>query len=134
MEYKSPGLTVDCVVFDEQNRALLVRRKNPPFENYYALPGGFVEYGETTESAASRELREETGLTTSTFRLIGVYSRPDRNPGRHVITVAYLMTVQATDVHAGDDAATAAFIANWQSLSLAFDHNEILSDALKLRT
>ena len=63
MEHRQPALAADCVVFDPQGRLLLIRRKNPPFQGQYALPGGFVEYGETTERAAARELAEETGLT-----------------------------------------------------------------------
>ena len=62
MTGKLPSLAVDCVVFDPEGRLLLVRRKNPPFRGLYALPGGFVEYGESTEHAAARELAEETGL------------------------------------------------------------------------
>ena len=66
-------IAADCVVFDEQDRLLLIKRKNYPFEGQYALPGGFVEYGETTEAAAARELLEETGLTAKDVQLIGVY-------------------------------------------------------------
>jgi len=126
-------IAADCIVFDEQDRLLLIKRKNYPFEGQYALPGGFVEYGETTEAAAARELLEETGLIAIDVQLIGVYSRPDRDPRGHVISVAYLVTVHPADIQAGDDAASAEFVGDWQSLRLAFDHNEILSDALKIR-
>jgi len=65
MNAKRPSLAVDCVVFDPGGRLLLIRRKHPPFRGQYALPGGYVEYGETTEHAAARELAEETGLGRS---------------------------------------------------------------------
>ena len=126
-------IAVDCVVFDEKNRILLIRRKNYPFEGLYALPGGFVEYGETTEDAAARELLEETGLVAKSIKFIGVYSRPERDPRGHVISVAYLASVDSPDAKAGDDAASAEFVEDWQNLRLAFDHNEILSDALKIK-
>lgn len=126
-------IAADCVVFDERNRLLLIQRKHPPFAGRYALPGGFVEYGETTEAAVARELFEETGLIATNVKLIGVYSKLDRDPRGHVISVAYIVTVSSTDTKAGDDAATAAFIEDWQNQHLAFDHDEILSDALKIR-
>ena len=131
MDQKQPGLTVDCVVFDSSNRLLLIRRKNPPFQGQYAFPGGFVEYGETTEHAALRELREETGLTAGFLKLVGVYSEPNRDPRRHIVSVAYLIEVpKGAELKAGDDAASAKFITHWQDLPLAFDHNKILNDAL----
>jgi 8-oxo-dGTP diphosphatase len=80
MDYKQPSFSVDCVVFDPMDRLLLIRRKNPPFQGRYALPGGFIEYGETTESAAARELSEETALVATKLSLIGVYSEPNRDP------------------------------------------------------
>lgn len=130
---QQPRIAVDCVVFDRKNRLLLIKRKSPPFEGKYALPGGFVEYGETTEVAAARELLEETGLIAEDMQLIGVYSRPDRDPRGHVICIAYLASVNSTDTKAGDDASSTEFVEDWKSLRLAFDHNEVLSDALKIR-
>ncbi len=127
------SITVDCVVFDANDRLLLIKRKKPPFEGRYAFPGGFVEYGETTEKAAARELKEETGLTAKSVKLVGVYSRPDRDPRKHVVTVAYLISVDSCEPQAGDDATSAEFVADWKNMQLAFDHNEILSDALKIR-
>src|SRR3989344_5381126 len=127
-------IAADCIVFDEQDRLLLIKRKNYPFEGQYALPGGFVEYGETTEAAAARELLEETGLIAIDVQLIGVYSRPDRDPRGHVISVAYLLaSANPTDIKTGNDAASAEFIEDWKNLPLAFDHNKILSEALQIR-
>src|SRR5690606_37028829 len=72
MTRKSPSVAVDCVVFDESGRLILIRRRNPPFAGQFALPGGFVDYGESTEAAARRELLEETGLAARSLRLVGV--------------------------------------------------------------
>ena len=125
-----PWLSVDSVVFDDSGRVLLIRLKNPPFQGHYALPGGFVDVGETTEAAALRELKEETGVEGSSPRLIGVYSDPNRDSRHHVVSVAYLVSAVSYAVQAGDDAAHAEFVANWRDQRLAFDHREIIADAL----
>jgi 8-oxo-dGTP diphosphatase len=133
MKEDKPWIAADCVVFDTSDRLLLIRRKNEPYKGCYAFPGGFVEIGETTEKAALRELKEETGVTAGGLQLIGVYSDPRRDPRHHCISIAYLALVQDAVATAGDDAAAAEFVSNWRGLSLAFDHNTILSDALALR-
>ena len=89
---KTPLLTTDCVVRDANSRVLLIRRKNEPFKGAYALPGGFVDIGETVEAACRREVREETGLNVDALRLIGVYSDPGRDPRGHTVSVAYAAT------------------------------------------
>jgi 8-oxo-dGTP diphosphatase len=126
-------VAVDCVVFDGEDRLLLIRRKNDPFKGQYAFPGGFVELGETTEAAALRELEEETGIRAHRLELIGVYSDPARDPRHHCISIAYLTHVEGAIPRAGDDAAAAEFVAAWRNLPLAFDHNKILADALFVR-
>jgi 8-oxo-dGTP diphosphatase len=93
MNAKRPSLAVDCVVFDPDGRLLLIRRKHPPFLGRYALPAGYVEYGETTEHAAARELAEETRLVAANLSLIGVYSDPHRDPRGHMVSVAYRVAV-----------------------------------------
>lgn len=133
MTYKSPSVTVDCVVFDDSDRLLLIRRKHPPFAGQFALPGGFVDYGETTEAAARRELLEETGLVARDLRLVGVYSDPARDPRGHTIGIAYLTTIEGGAPVAGDDAAEAEFCSDWRELDLAFDHNEIVRDAVRVK-
>jgi 8-oxo-dGTP diphosphatase len=130
MDTRVPSLTVDCVVFDPDGALLLIRRKNPPFRDHYALPGGYVDYGESTEHAAARELAEETGLVAAGLSLVGVYSDPHRDPRGHVVSIAYRVRVTGYDVRAGDDAAAAAFVADWQNEELAFDHRKIVDDAL----
>ena len=133
MAHKQPALAADCVVFDADERLLLIRRKNEPFQGHYALPGGFVEYGETVEAAALRELREETGVEGRIVRLIGVYSDPNRDPRGHTISMAFLVEAPDARPVGGDDAADAEFVADWRAQKLAFDHDAIVADALKLR-
>lgn len=128
----TPALTADCVVFDERGYVLLIRRKYEPFKGAYALPGGFIEVGETVESGCRRELKEETGLEVGALRLVGVYSDPHRDPRGHTCSIAYLAHVGRAEPQAGDDAAAAEWVANWKSETLAFDHAQILSDAEKL--
>jgi 8-oxo-dGTP diphosphatase len=129
---QTPALTTDAVVFDAQGRVLLIRRKNPPFEGGYALPGGFVDVGETVEDACRRELKEETGIDAGALSLIGVYSDPQRDPRGHTCSVAFLTRVANAEPVAGDDAAAAEWVDDWRSLTLAFDHAEILRDAEQL--
>ncbi len=112
---------------------LLIRRKNDPYKGFYAFPGGFVEVGETVEQSALRELKEETGIAADNLRLIGVYSNPGRDPRHHTITIAYLVSVRGQAPSAGDDAAVAEFVEDATKEKLAFDHNRILRDALRLR-
>jgi 8-oxo-dGTP diphosphatase len=133
MKPETPWLAADAVVFDATDGVLLIRRRFPPFEGQFALPGGFVEIGETTEAAALRELKEETGIDGSSPRLIGVYSDPSRDPRRHVVSIVYLVQANSYEVRAGDDAADARFVSNWRQEELAFDHRTIIADALALK-
>lgn len=126
---KTPALTTDCVVFDAERRVLLIRRGNPPYKGKYALPGGFVDVGETVEDACRRELMEETGVKAGRLRLIGVYSDPKRDPRGHTCSVAFLARVARAAAKAGDDAAAAEWVESWSKVELAFDHANILRDA-----
>ena len=126
---KTPLLTVDCVVFDAKGRALLIRRGNPPFKGDLAIPGGFVDIGETVETACRRELLEETGMTVGRITLVGVYSDPSRDPRGHTCSVVYATRVRSAKAVAGDDAAAIEWVADWRRASLAFDHAQIVRDA-----
>lgn len=128
---KTPLLTVDCVVFDAAGALLLIERRHEPFKGCYALPGGFVDVGETVEQAALRELKEETGASGRVVRLIGVYSDPTRDPRGHTVSAAFVVEWDGTAVNGGDDAASAAFVPDWRDKRLAFDHAKIVADALK---
>ncbi len=126
-----PFLTVDCVVFHD-DAVVLIRRAHEPFQGWYALPGGFVEAGETVEDACRRETREETGLAVEDLRLIGVYSDPARDPRRHTVSAAYLGRADVSSLRAGDDASSAELVSDWRHARLAFDHGKILDDAWRL--
>jgi len=128
----TPLLTVDCVILDARGRVLLIRRGREPFKGLYALPGGFVEIGETVEDACRREVLEETGVKLGRLQLIGVYSDPGRDPRGHTVAVSFLCRVRAARPAAGGDAAAAEWIEEWHKLKLAFDHKRILKDGFRL--
>ena len=128
---RGPALTVDGVLV-EDGSVLLVRRRNPPFAGRYALPGGFVDYGETVEAAAAREVQEETGLAVAVERLIGVYSDPKRDPRGHTVSVAFLVRHRCGTLAGADDADEARFFPLDALPALAFDHDHILADARAL--
>lgn len=131
--FKRPGISADAVILDRQ-KILLIKRKNDPFKDLWALPGGFIEYGERAEDAVVREAREETGLDIVVDKLIGVYSAPDRDPRGHTITIAYLCSADEGSnmhPHAADDAADAWWWDISELPKLAFDHELIVTDALK---
>ena len=130
MSYKSPKLTVDGLVLKDK-KILLIKRKNYPFKGKWALPGGFVEYGEKTEDAAVREVFEETGLKTKIKEIIGVYSDPKRDPRGHTVSVIYLLEMCGGKLKSNDDASDAKFFDLNQLPKLAFDHNKIVKDALR---
>ncbi|MCX6671592.1 MAG: NUDIX hydrolase [Euryarchaeota archaeon] len=128
MTLRSPALTVDGILI-EDGSILLIQRKHPPFQAKWALPGGFVEYGEKTEDALIREMFEETGLKIKIRALLGVYSDPHRDPRGHTVTVAYLIERVDGSLNAGDDAMSAKFFKTNELPELAFDHANIVKDA-----
>ena len=128
----TPLLAADCVVFNPDGAVLLIERKFPPFKGQLALPGGFVEVGETVEAACRRELMEETGVKAGRLQLLGVYSDPKRDPRGHTVSVVYMTRVRSRKIQAGDDAADARWVTDWRRLPLAFDHAKILSDARRI--
>jgi 8-oxo-dGTP diphosphatase len=128
----TPLLTVDCVVLDAEGRVLLIRRGRPPFVGAYAFPGGFVDVGETVQSAAKRELMEETGVKAGKLALVGVYSDPSRDPRGHTVSVVFLTRVRSAKAKAGDDAAAVEWVKPGPRLVMAFDHRAILRDALRI--
>lgn len=127
---KTPLLTVDAVIIYEKENIILIRRKNPPFQGEYALPGGFVDIGETVENGCIREAKEETNINVKIIKMIGVFSEPKRDPRGHTVTVAFLCEpLTENEVpKAQDDAATLEIvpISNVPKLNLAFDHMEIV--------
>ena len=127
MNYKSPKLTVDGIVLKDGN-ILLIKRKNQPFEGKWALPGGFVEYGEKTEDATVREVLEETGLKTKINHLAGVYSDPKRDPRGHTVSIVYVLDIYSGELKSGDDACDTKFFDLKNLPDLSFDHEGIIKD------
>ncbi len=112
---------------------LLIKRGRPPFEGRYALPGGFVDYGEDLDEAVAREVAEETGLTGVPWRQFRTFGQPGRDPRGHTVSVVYVGVLlgEPPDVVGGDDAAAAAWFSVDRLPDLAFDHAQILSSVLK---
>jgi 8-oxo-dGTP diphosphatase len=130
---RPPLLTVDAVV-EREGKILLIKRGNPPFKESWALPGGFVEYGERVEDAVVRELLEETGLRIMLKGLLGVYSEPGRDPRGHVVSICYIAEGEG-EVREGSDAAEARFFKPEEIDfdNLAFDHKKIIEDYRRLK-
>lgn len=123
--HRNPAPTVDIIILYGDG-VVLIKRKNPP--EGWALPGGFVDYGETLEDAAVREAREETGLDVKLVRQFHAYSDPRRDPRQHTITTVFIAEASGK-AEAGDDAAElGVFRADNLPGSIAFDHREILND------
>ncbi|MBZ2172842.1 NUDIX domain-containing protein [Nitratidesulfovibrio sp. SRB-5] len=149
--YRNPAPTVDILIHEPGRGIVLIRRRNEP--PGWALPGGFIDYGESAEAAAVREAREETGLDVELTGLVGVYSEPGRDPRHHTLSVVYAARVRggagagpatgdaapvaegpsAAPV-AGDDAADARFfMPDDLPHPMAFDHAKIIADWLHAR-
>ncbi|MCI4346155.1 MAG: NUDIX hydrolase [Thermoplasmata archaeon] len=124
----TPALTVDAF-FLSGRKLLLVRRRYPPFEERWALPGGFVELGESCETAVLRELHEETGTRGRIVRLLGVYSDPKRDPRGPSASVVYQVAGRRKAARGGDDAREARWWPFESLPPLAFDHEQIVADA-----
>ena len=125
MSYKNPIPAAD-VIIEVEDRIVLVRRKNPP--EGWAIPGGFVDVGETVENAAVREALEETGLSVRLVELLGIYSEPSRDPRFHTISVVYVGNAQGKP-EGSDDAAEARLFSESDLPSpIAFDHSKVLAD------
>ncbi|MGI0148161.1 MAG: NUDIX domain-containing protein [Thermoplasmata archaeon] len=122
---RHPAVTVDGLILVD-GKLVTIRRKNEPFLGMPALPGGFVELGETTVESVVREVREETGLETKVIRLVGVFSDPKRDPRGHTVSIAYELEPIGGRLAAGSDAADIVLIDPDRPPAMAFDHNEIV--------
>ncbi|ETA67493.1 ADP-ribose pyrophosphatase [Methanolobus tindarius DSM 2278] len=127
MPPNTPKLTVDAVIIFN-GKIVLIQRKNPPYKEKFALPGGFVEIGETTEEAVVREVLEETGLTIEIVKLLGVYSEPSRDPRGHTVSVVYLTRGEG-EPRADSDAKAVQLFDLSDIPQIAFDHNLIIDNA-----
>ncbi|HOI71903.1 MAG TPA: NUDIX hydrolase [Methanobacterium sp.] len=128
---KHPFLTVDAIISCSNQSVVLVKRRNDPYKGSWALPGGFVEYGETVETAVLREVKEETGLDIDLKGISGIYSKPDRDPRGHTVTICFKAQKIGGELKADSDAGDVACIKIEEAITweLAFDHKQILEDA-----
>ncbi|MEM7725212.1 MAG: NUDIX hydrolase [Cyanobacteria bacterium P01_A01_bin.45] len=134
MTYRNPAPTVDIIIelINRPHRPIvLIERHNPPFG--WAIPGGFVDYGETVEASAKREAQEETSLEVELVEQFLVYSDPQRDPRKHTISIVFLATAIGEPV-AADDAKSLQIFEPWKlPNNLCFDHDKILQDYLRYR-
>ena len=132
MRYRSPKLTVDAII-TKNDKILLIKRRRKPFKDFWALPGGFVNYGEKVEDAVIREVLEETSLECRVEKLLGVYSDPNRDPRGHTVSIVYHLKIIKGEPRGNDDACDAKFfnIKDIPSLPLAFDHKKIINEYLE---
>jgi len=128
-----PRVAVDIIIQINgfPDRIVLIKRKNPPFG--WAIPGGFVDYGETVDEAAKREALEETSLGVNLIRQFHVYSDPQRDSRGHTISVVFIGSAHGTPIGADDAVEAQVFEKNALPAALAFDHREILSDYFNQR-
>jgi len=130
--YKNPIPTVDAIIH-RYSSILLVKRKKDPYKNCFALPGGFVNEGETIEEAILGEVYEETSLEVYTIDILGVYSDPKRDPRGHMLTVVFIVLVVKGNPTPGDDAQEISWIPTYKisELEIAFDHKLLIQDFLR---
>ena len=133
-EYRNPVPSVD-IILQKGSEILLVKRKNEPFKDHLALPGGFVNEAESVESAAMREAFEEISLDIEPIDILGVYSDPKRDPRKHVLTVVFVGTILNGVPNPRDDSSEIEWVRldDIQKKNLAFDHKQILSDYIEWR-
>ena len=134
MEHKSPTLTVDAII-EIKDKIVLIKRDIEPFKGKLALPGGHVEYGETVESAAKRETKEETRLNIELTDILGVYSAPKRDTRGHYVSTVFIAKRKSGKLKGADDAKEAN-IYDPNKISeheMAFDHFKIIEDYLKYK-
>lgn len=133
MIFRNPASAVDLIV-ERKEEILLIKRRDYPYEDCWAIPGGFLDYNkETLENAAVRELKEETSLVVKEkdLRLLGVYSEPTRDPRDHVISHVYIVDKYSGNLRAADDASDVKFFSLDSLPSLAFDHHRIIKEYLR---
>lgn len=137
-DYPRPAVTVDCLLLrinEEKIEGLFIKRKKDPFKGCWALPGGFMEIDETPEAAAVRELGEETSIKIKGVIQIGAFGAVNRDPRGRTISIAFLAFMDdEQQAKAASDAAHVEWIGLSESIDLAFDHQEILREAIKKLT
>ncbi len=129
-EYKTPQPTVDIIIEIQNSGIVLIKRKNPPYG--WALPGGFVDYGESLEAAARREAQEETSLEVKLIKQLRTYSDPQRDPRFHTISTVFIAEAIGDPIGKDDASEARIFTESTIPEILAFDHRHILVDYFKL--
>ncbi len=127
LPFPVPALTVDTIILRDDGAFVMIKRNYEPFKDYWALPGGFVEIGETVEEAAMREAREETGIEIKIQKLVGVYSDPSRDPRRHTVSICFLAKPVSGELKSGEEGEVKWFTSLPEKI--AFDHEKMLRDA-----
>jgi len=130
-QYRNPLLTVDIVIEMAGGGIVLIKRKNPP--HGWALPGGFVDYGESLETAAVREAKEETSVDVTLIEQFYTYSEPGRDPRHHTVSTVFIATGHGAPRGADDAAVATTFLENQLPDPIVFDHSKILSDYFRYR-
>jgi 8-oxo-dGTP diphosphatase len=135
-DYPRPLVSVDAIILDEQteSKILLIKRKNYPYAEMWALPGGFIEMEETLEESVKREVYEETSLTVYNFNQFRVYGDSGRDPRDRCITIVFFCFVNhSLPIKANDDAKDIKWFNLKELPKLAFDHNKIINDFIALK-
>jgi 8-oxo-dGTP diphosphatase len=131
---ETPLLTVDALIIYKVDNIVLIRRKNPPFKGQLALPGGFVDIGETVEKACVREAKEETSLNVKIERLLGVFSDPERDPRGHTVTIAFICKPKYQNQKPKPDTDAEGLeivkLSEVLDKEIAFDHKKIIKKYL----
>lgn len=132
VKHRNPIPTIDAILteWSNNNLVLLIKRKNDPFKDQFALPGGFVNEGEKVEDAVRREVEEELSVKIEPIDILGVYSDPNRDPRGHIMSTAFICKIINGELKANDDAADLRWVEinSLENVKLAFDHFKILSD------
>jgi len=123
--------TTDAIIV-KNGKILLIKRDHDPFEGYWALPGGYIDFNETAEQACKREVKEETNMKTRSLRLLGIYSSPKRDIRNQTVAVAYIIKADGKP-KAGDDAADTKWFPLNKLPKLAFDHAQMIKDYKKFK-
>lgn len=129
MEVLKKNVMVDAVIIEDES-LVLIKRRNEPFKDMWALPGGFINANEKVEDAVIREAEEETGLKVRIKEPVGVYSKPNRDPRGESISIVFLCEITGGKLNAGDDAKEAKKFSLKKLPHLAFDHEKIIYDVV----
>jgi len=133
MDIVKATVAADIIIQYDDGGIILIKRRNEPYKNQWALPGGIMDEFETIEQTAIREAKEETGLDIKLAQLVGVYSKPGRDPRGRTISVLFAATIVGGSLMADDDAIDVMNTKDFLEMDLAFDHNQMIRDYLSIK-